>query len=91
MNSCENHGNYLGAPSLIGRKKSDVFDFVKEKMWKRMHSWRGKMLSRGGKEILLKSVVQAIPSYVMSVFLLPVLLCEDLERMMNSFWWGNGP
>ena len=25
----------------------------------------------------------------MSVFLLPLNLCVELEQMMNSFWWGN--
>ena len=42
-----------------------------------------------GKEILLKSIIQAIPSYVMSVFmlLLPTTLCADIEKMLNSFWW----
>lgn len=85
-----NHGNYLGAPSLIGKKKADIFDFVKEKAWKRFQAWRNKFLSKAGKEVLLKSVIQSISSYVMSVFLLPQLTCDDLEKMMNSFWWGNG-
>lgn len=47
------------------------------------------MFSCAGKEILLKTVVQAIPSFVMSVFVIPKMLCEELERMMNSFWWGT--
>ncbi|KAJ9188278.1 hypothetical protein P3X46_003649 [Hevea brasiliensis] len=49
-----------------------------------------KFLSPVGKEILLRSVVQAIPFYTMSVFLLPLDLCAELECMMNSFWWGSG-
>lgn len=83
---CIDHENYLGAPSLIGRDKSKAFDFVKEKTWKRLNGWKFKMLSRAGKKVLLKSAIQFIPSYIMSVFLLSVLLCEDFERMMNSFW-----
>ncbi|KAH9782340.1 putative reverse transcriptase/RNA-dependent DNA polymerase [Citrus sinensis] len=47
------------------------------------------MLSRAGKEILLKTVAQAMPNYAMNIFLLPLELCRELERMMNSFWWGK--
>ena len=36
-----------------------------------------------------KSVAQAAPTHVMSVFLFPRTLCIDLERMMNEFWWGR--
>ena len=43
-----------------------------------------KNLSKAGKEIPLKSMLQATPSYVMSVFILHATLCEELERMMNS-------
>jgi hypothetical protein len=39
---------------------------------------------------MIKSVLQAIPSYVMSVYVLPESIIKDIERMMNSFWWGGG-
>lgn len=46
------------------------------------------MLSQVGKEVLIKSVAQAIPSCCMGVFLLLIYICDEIERMLNSFWWG---
>jgi hypothetical protein len=39
---------------------------------------------------MIKSVLQAIPSYVMSIYLLPDTTIKEIERMMNSIWWGGG-
>jgi hypothetical protein len=83
-------GNYLGLPSMIGRKKKETFAYVKDRIWKRINSWRGRALSKAGKEVMIKSVLQAIPSYVMSVYLLPDSTIKEMERMINSFWWGGG-
>ena len=47
------------------------------------------MLSRAGKEVLIKAVIQAIPTYTMGVFLLPVKLCEELNALCAKFWWGQ--
>ena len=47
------------------------------------------MLSRAGKEILIKAVAQSIPTYNMGVFLLPVRLCNDMNAMCARFWLGQ--
>nr|DAD30368.1 TPA_asm: hypothetical protein HUJ06_009219 [Nelumbo nucifera] len=73
-----NTGRYLGLPSLIGRKNKE-----------RLQDWKSKLLSCAGKEILIKSMAQAVPSYCMSTFMIHVSFSKELERMMNSFWWGN--
>jgi ribonuclease HI len=83
-------GNYLGLPSMIGRKKKDVFAYIKDRIWKRINSWRGRALSRAGKEVMIKSVLQAIPTYIMSIYLIPDSTIKEIERLMNSFWWGGG-
>ena len=79
------HGKYLGLPSIIGKSKNQVFAKIKEKVGKKLSGWKEKMLSLGGKGILIKAVAQAIPTYTMSYFLLLKGLCEDLEQMMRNF------
>lgn len=38
-------------------------------------------------EILLKNVIQAIPTFAMNVFLLPKELRTEIEGAMNPYWW----
>ena len=77
---------YLSLPSLIGRSKKQVFIKIKERMGKKMSGWKEKLLSIGGREILIKAVAQAVPTYSMGCFLLPKGLCEEIEGMMRNFW-----
>jgi len=83
------HTKYLGLPSFIGRSKKQVFAVLKERVGQKLKGWKGKLLSMGGKEILIKAVAQAIPIYTMSCFQLPQGLREDMESIMRSFWWGQ--
>ena len=45
-------------------------------------------MSSGNKEVLIKSVAQAIPTYVMSIFKIPYSVGNDLTRMIRQYWWG---
>ena len=47
------------------------------------------MLSRAGKEVLIKAVAQSIPTYTMEVFFLPAKLCDELDALCARFWWGQ--
>jgi hypothetical protein len=77
---------------MIGRSKKAIFHYIKDRIWKRISCWSSKMLSQVGKEVLIKSVNRVIPSYRMGVYLLPTSLEEEIEKMLNSFWWGaKGP
>ena len=83
------HIKYLGLPSLIGRSKTQIFAEIKERVGKKLSGWKEKILSMGGKEVLIKAVAQAIATYSMSCFQLPKGFCEELESMTGRFWWGQ--
>ncbi|GER39262.1 RNA-directed DNA polymerase (reversetranscriptase)-related family protein [Striga asiatica] len=62
---------YLGLPLGIGASKKDAFQYVVDSVSSRIGSWKNNFLSTAGKEVLIKSVLQALPVFVMSCFLLP--------------------
>ncbi|XP_040987655.1 uncharacterized mitochondrial protein AtMg00310-like [Juglans microcarpa x Juglans regia] len=80
---------HLGLPSVIGRSKVTAFQHIVEKVCRKLENWKVKFLSQAGKEILIKVVVQAIPTYSMNVFLLPRTLCNKLNSLISNFWWGT--
>lgn len=81
---------YLGMPEKICGSKKQVFSFVQERLNGRINSWSGKLLSKGGKEVQIKSVAQAILTYVMSCYLLPLDICNKLSAPVARFWWSTG-
>ena len=62
---------------------------IKERVGKKLAGWKEKLLFIGGREILIKVVAQAIPTYTISCFQLHKGMCKDLEGMMRRFWWGQ--
>jgi hypothetical protein len=80
---------YLGMPTDVGISANGAFKYIKDRIWRRIQGWMEKCLSAGGKEMLIKSVVQAIPTYSMSCFKLPRGLCQHMDSLMRNFWWGS--
>lgn len=80
---------YLGLPTPSGRMKAGKYQSLMDRLMKRLSDWAEKFLSMGGKEVLIKSVIQALPTYAMSVFKLPSGFCEDYMKMIRKFWWGE--
>jgi hypothetical protein len=80
---------YLGMPTHVGRSKRQVFDYIQDCVWKKIKGWKAQQLSFAGRSTLIKVVAQAVPTYVMSCFMLPKDLCSHMESMICKFWWGS--
>ena len=72
----------------MGRAKKRSFIYIKEKVWKKLQEWKEKLLFVVGREVLIKAVIQAILTYIMSCFKLPKGLIKELEVLIRNFWWG---
>lgn len=88
MREADDNVTYLGLPNMVGRNKSRVFGFLKDKMRNRVQSWKEGWVSQARKEILIKNVAQGMPIYAMSMFLLPQEIIKDFERSLSRYWWG---
>ena len=77
---------YLDLPAVVGRNKKESLRYIKERVWNKIQGWREKLLSQAGREILLKAVVQAIPSFAMRCFKLSLSLCNEIEAMVRKFY-----
>lgn len=80
---------YLGLPNMMKKSKVTTLGFLKDKVRRRTQSWEGKLINQGGKEVLVKALIQSLPTYAMSVFLLPLEITKDVERSISKFWWNT--
>ena len=49
--------NYIGVPILWDMFKKEAIDFMLEKVTKKAASWKGKLLSLVGREVLVKAEI----------------------------------
>ncbi|KAK2407238.1 hypothetical protein QL285_042882 [Trifolium repens] len=76
-----------GGEQLAEAATRDVDRF--HRVWMKINSWSSKSMSKAGREVLIKLVLQSIPTYFMSIFTIPSPLCDEIEKTMNSLWWGH--
>ena len=62
-----------------------------EKVERRLAGWQAKLLSRGRRLVLFKSILAAIPIFYLLVYKLPIGVGKRLEGLMRRFLWnGSG-
>ena len=74
---------------MVGRNKTSFFKDIKLRVLGKISSWQANLFSCGEKEVLINDVAQVVPAYAMSVFKLPLGLCDDMQKAIVGFWWGS--
>ena len=63
----------------------NLWNPILEKMEKKLSSWKRLYLSKAGRLTLLKITLSSLPTYFLSLFTIPVVVADRLERIQRNF------
>ena len=66
------------------------WSFLVDIFKKRLSRWKGSSLSIGGRVTLIKSVLENLPTYYLTLFKAPKKVIEKIEGIMKWFLWVGG-
>lgn len=66
-----------------------MFSYIARRVQNKLENWYTKFLSPAGKEVLIKSVAIALPTYCMSCFLLPTKITAQITGCIRRYWWST--
>ncbi|KAF7815046.1 reverse transcriptase [Senna tora] len=82
-------GRYLGVQIEERFNSEDLFKQLMEKIESKLAGWKAKLLSQSARLTLLKSVLQSIPVYQLSVAPIPSKYANKIDAVATNFYWGN--
>ncbi|WVZ85517.1 LOW QUALITY PROTEIN: hypothetical protein U9M48_032438 [Paspalum notatum var. saurae] len=70
----------LGLPMHYRKLKNSDWRHIEERFEKRLSGWKGKLLSVGGRLVLINSVLSSLPMFMLSFFAIPKGVLKKLEQ-----------
>ncbi|KAF5446730.1 hypothetical protein F2P56_032333 [Juglans regia] len=80
---------YLGVPIVNGRLKAFDFTDLLGKVKKKIAGWKMKLLSVGGRTVLLRHVLSSMATHLLAVLHVPKIVIRELNKLLSSFFWGH--
>ncbi len=81
---------YLGLPLSNRNVRKDDWWTVIDKFSTRIGGWQAKLLSQGGRLVLVNLVLTSLPLYFLSVFRAPKWAIKRMEALRRAFFWKGG-
>jgi len=80
---------YLGLPIGGDPRRLLFWEPVVNRIKSRLSGWHSRFLSFGGRLVLLKVVLSALPIYALSFFKAPSGIIYSIESLLIKFCWGG--
>ncbi|XP_075083560.1 uncharacterized protein LOC142167295 [Nicotiana tabacum] len=80
---------YLGCPIFYARRNMKFYQGLMNKVLNKMQSWKGKLLSIGGRAVLISHVLQSMPIHLLSAVNAPAFVINKLHKLMAGVFWSN--
>ena len=82
-------GKCLGVPLQHNKTLANSLVYITNKLMHRLSSWKASSLSLAGRLTLCKSVILAIPSYLMQTTYPLSKVCDSIDKVCRNFLWVN--
>ncbi|KAH0769975.1 hypothetical protein KY290_013956 [Solanum tuberosum] len=78
---------YLGCPLITGKKKLAYYSDIVNKVTSKVRGWHTKFVSTGGRATLIRHVLMAIPTHILSSINPPKCTLELIEKIIARFFF----
>ena len=80
---------YLGIPLGANMKKVSSWQPILDRIQAKLQTWKSSCLSRAGRLVLIKAVLNSLPLYYLSLFSMPKRVAKEIIRMQRRFLWSG--
>ncbi|XP_016177702.1 uncharacterized protein LOC107619990 [Arachis ipaensis] len=78
---------YLGIPLGANPHLVKTWKLVIDKVEAKLSLWKAKVLNKAGKLVLIKSVLNSLPIYYLSLYKMPKAVADKLIALQRRFLW----
>ncbi|WVZ75235.1 hypothetical protein U9M48_023312 [Paspalum notatum var. saurae] len=80
---------YLGIPMHFRKSSNKDWKAVEDRFEKRLSGWKGKLISVGGRLVLINAVISSLPMFIFYFFEVSRGVIKKIDYYRSRFYWQN--